>query len=287
MELSEVRKNIDRVDSEIRRLFIERMSLAEQVAQVKAETEDEIYKPDREAAIIRKHSEGMDPRLMREYQALVKRIMEVSRKYQYGRTLELRDCFPFTYGKEDFQVKHPAMLKEEMYLNRDYPFHQIYAADDYEEIASLIDREICDAGVGMIEEVGVGVSDELNSILAEHKLYINHAFIMERRGIRRKIVTFSRNILVLPSHNRLKIMFECPNRDGSLSSVLSMIADYGVSLSEIHSTPFQTADSWNYRFFAELQANLDRKEIRSLVFQLASETEALQILGSYDCEGDF
>ena len=47
MELSEVRKNIDRVDGEIRRLFMERMSLADQVACIKAKTEDVIYKPDR------------------------------------------------------------------------------------------------------------------------------------------------------------------------------------------------------------------------------------------------
>ena len=48
MTLADVRKNIDRVDKEIKKLFRERMELADQVAQVKAETEDDIYKPDRE-----------------------------------------------------------------------------------------------------------------------------------------------------------------------------------------------------------------------------------------------
>ena len=52
MELSEVREQIDRVDREMRRLFLERMSLSEQVVRIKAETGDEIYKPDREKAII-------------------------------------------------------------------------------------------------------------------------------------------------------------------------------------------------------------------------------------------
>ena len=40
MDLSDVRKNIDRVDGEIRRLFVERMTLADQVACIKAKTED-------------------------------------------------------------------------------------------------------------------------------------------------------------------------------------------------------------------------------------------------------
>ena len=44
MDLSDVRKNIDRVDAEIRKLFVERMTLADQVACIKAETEDKIYK---------------------------------------------------------------------------------------------------------------------------------------------------------------------------------------------------------------------------------------------------
>ena len=43
MDLSDVRKNIDRVDGEIRRLFVERMTLADQVACIKAKTEDKIY----------------------------------------------------------------------------------------------------------------------------------------------------------------------------------------------------------------------------------------------------
>ena len=39
MDLSEVRKNIDRVDGGIRKLFMERMILADQVACIKAQTD--------------------------------------------------------------------------------------------------------------------------------------------------------------------------------------------------------------------------------------------------------
>ena len=51
MDLSDVRKNIDRVDGEIRRLFVERMTLADQVACIKAKTEDKIYKPDMKLSV--------------------------------------------------------------------------------------------------------------------------------------------------------------------------------------------------------------------------------------------
>ena len=61
----------------------------------------------------------------------------------------------------------------------------------------------------------------------------------------------------------------------------------GVNMTEIHSRPFRQGDTWNYRFFAELSANMDTKEIRALLFQLSQETQELKILGSYRCEGDF
>ncbi len=287
MELSEIRKNIDRVDGVIRKLFMERMFLADQVACIKAETEDVIYKPDREEAIIKKQTEGMDARLVREYTALIKRIMEVSRKYQYGRTMELRDCFPFDYAKEAADMKRLCMVKEELYICDRCSKDDVLTVDSYEMIGTAMENEQADAGMGIIEEVGVGVSDALHELLLNHKFYITDCRVRKEKESRQKVVTFARRLEVLPEHNRIKIMFECPNRSGSLSSILSMISDYGVNLTEIHSRPFREGNTWNYRFFAELSANMDTKEIRALLYQLSQETQELKVLGSYRCEGDF
>ncbi|MBQ9156310.1 MAG: chorismate mutase [Eubacterium sp.] len=287
MELADVRKNIDQVDGEIRRLFIERMSLADQVACIKAKTEDVINKPDREQAIIAKQTEGMDPKLLREYTALIKRIMEVSRKYQYGRTMELRDCFPFDYVREEKPVERLAVVKEELYVCKGRSWDDVLLLDSYDEIGDCIDRGEADAGMGIIETVGIGVSDELHGLLVDHDLYIRDCLIREDRGVRSKVVTFSKDLIALPDHNRIKLMFECPNRSGSLSSILSMVSDYGVNLTEIHSRPFLSGEEWNYMFFLELSANIDEKEIRALLFQLSQETARLKVLGSYLCEGDF
>ena len=135
MTLEEVRKNIDRVDAKIRDLFTERMGLADEVARIKAQTDDVIYKPEREAVILKKQSECMDPHLVKEYQALIKRIMEISRKYQYGRTLQLRDCFPYTFEKEIQKPRKVAMLYKEVYICRNYQRDQIHTAQNYDEIA--------------------------------------------------------------------------------------------------------------------------------------------------------
>ena len=287
MDLSEVRMNIDRVDREIRALFIERMELADQVARIKAETEDTIYKPEREQSIIKKQTEGLDPSLVREYTALIKRIMEVSRKYQYGRTMELRQCFPFTCEEEEPRIQKPAMVKEELYSCQGFSRDAVLTVDNYEQVGELIREKQADAGMGIIEEIGVGVSDELHHLLVSEKLYVVDCRILEEGKSRKKVVTFTDRLFVLPRHNRVKILFECPNHSGSLGSILSMISDYGVNLTEIHSRPFRQDNHWNYMFFAELDANLGRKDHRTLLYQLSQETMYLQILGSYHCEDEF
>lgn len=287
MTLEEVRKNIDRVDGEIRRLFIERMGLAEQVARIKAETEDAIYKPEREAVILEKQSQGMDPHLVKEYKALVKRVMEVSRKYQYGRTLELRDCFPFSFETEETRPSVVAMCAEEVYICPEYARENVRIASDYREISGLLENGSVDAGAGIIEEVGKGVSDELNGMLASHRMYINRSHIVEDRGEKKKVVEFSTHLVVTKEHNRLKLVFVCPNRSGMLGSILSMISDYGVNMTEIHSMPYKEKEDWNYRFFVELSVNLLEPEAKALLFQLSEETQKMQILGSYYCDGDF
>ena len=287
MELSEVRENIDRVDREMRALFVERMQLADQVARIKAQTADVIHKPDREEAIIQKQTAGMDPSLVREYTAFIKRIMEVSRKYQYGRTLDLRQCFPFSYCEEEPRIQKPAMVKEELYSCHGFSRDSVLTVDSYDQVGEMIHKKEADAGMGIIEEIGVGVSDELHNLLVAEQLYIMDCHILIEGESRKKVVTFTDRLFVLPHHNRVKILFECPNRSGSLGSILSMIADYGVNLTEIHSRPFREDDQWNYKFFAELDANIGSKDHRALLFQLSQETMYLQILGSYFCQGDF
>lgn len=277
MTLEEVRKQIDVVDKQIKSLFKERMILADQVARVKAESEDAIYKPDREEAIITKLTGDVDDSIKKEYTALIKRIMEVSRKYQYGRTLELRNCLNVSFVTEEPKVKKLAMLKHELYICQGYSRDLVNTVSDYEQVMELIRKDEADAGMGIFEDISYGVSDSLHEALAMNDLYIYRCDEVLDEGHRKKVVTFGKQLVVLPEHNRLKIVFVCKNKSGSLASVLSMISDYGVNLTEIHSVPFRGGE-WNYRFYIELNGNLLQKEIQALVFQLINETETFKIL---------
>ena len=86
-ELSDIRLDINRVDHEIQKLFLDRMALAEQVADYKIATGDKVLKPDREQALLEMMREQVPDGLQPEYISMLKGIIRVSRMHQYSRIL--------------------------------------------------------------------------------------------------------------------------------------------------------------------------------------------------------
>lgn len=85
MTLDEVRKSIDTLDTQIRELILKRMDCSMQVAQVKTKSnETNIYRADREEAILERLGSGVSEDRKAEYLSVVRKIMETSRMYQYG-----------------------------------------------------------------------------------------------------------------------------------------------------------------------------------------------------------
>lgn len=271
MDLAEVRKNIDRVDRQIRDLFIQRMELANQVAEIKAGNGDEIYKPDREQAVIQNQMEGMDPRWTKQYTALLKKIMGVSREYQYERTLELLDGFPLAWSSQKKEIHHLAIAQKE---------------EEYVQVAEAICAGKADAGQVLLKENDVSGNDVLYDLLLENNLFITECRVQGENDREQEIVTFSDRLEVLPEHDHFRMMFMVSDQCGSLSGILSVIADYGAGITKICPRPVRKGHTGQYQFFVEIRSCLDTKEGRALLYQIMKETKAFQILGSYRKEGE-
>ena len=82
MTLDELRSEIDSVDDGLKKLFLSRMEIASKIAAIKAENGDEIYKPEREKAVIERLTEGVDDSLKQEYADFVSNVIRISREYQ-------------------------------------------------------------------------------------------------------------------------------------------------------------------------------------------------------------
>ena len=82
MTLDELRSEIDSVDDGLKKLFLSRMEIASKIAAIKAENGDEIYKPEREKAVVERLTEDVDDSLKQEYADFVSNVIRISREYQ-------------------------------------------------------------------------------------------------------------------------------------------------------------------------------------------------------------
>ena len=77
MSLTNIRKEINLIDDDMKKLFDNRLKCSFEVAKVKMQENDEVYKPAREIEIYERFS-GEE-----SYLVFVKKIMQISRKFQY------------------------------------------------------------------------------------------------------------------------------------------------------------------------------------------------------------
>ncbi len=82
-ELRPLREGIDRVDTELVRLFAERMELARRVGEYKRQRDLPITDPQREKQVIQKRTEQADPRLAGPVTELFETLMRLSREEQH------------------------------------------------------------------------------------------------------------------------------------------------------------------------------------------------------------
>ena len=87
-----IRANIDATDLLIRDLLIRRMGYAHQVAEAKlAAGSTTVYREDREVSILENLGADVDEDIRVEYLAVVRKILEASRMYQYGLLYDWND----------------------------------------------------------------------------------------------------------------------------------------------------------------------------------------------------
>ena len=98
-----------------------------------------------------------------------------------------------------------------------------------------------------------------------------------------RFIAVSPRLTALPGDNRVEICFSLPNQAGSLNSVLSMLADYGIDMTEIHSRPMKDSP-WCYIFYVDFTGSLLDADVRALLYQLYEELPYIKVLGSYCTE---
>lgn len=95
-----------------------------------------------------------------------------------------------------------------------------------------------------------------------------------------RFIAVSPRLTALSGDNRVEICFSLANQAGSLNSVLSLLADYGIDMTEIHSRPIK-GSPWCYVFYVDFTGSLLDESVRALLYQLHEELPYMKVLGSY------
>lgn len=182
MTLDDLRLEIDKIDLQLKELFKKRMSISEKVAEIKSKTGDKILKPQREVQVIDKLTEDIPLDLKLEYISFIKKIMEVSRTFQYRKTLKLGTDFEIRCVHHEPELDKicyqglPSSYSE-LTTNNMFPGHDTYHVDTFEEVFLEVNQGNAQIGIVPLENTTAGNIDEVYDLLLQYDLYINYSCV--------------------------------------------------------------------------------------------------------------
>lgn len=117
MKLEDIRKDIDKLDAQIRELLMKRLDYAEQVVQTKIDAGvHNIYLLEREEDIVANMGDGIPEDRMLEMMGFTRKMIEVSRMHQYSMLYDQVDGI-FDELLEDVEIpKDPKFVTVETIL---------------------------------------------------------------------------------------------------------------------------------------------------------------------------
>ncbi len=184
MTLNDLRMKIDEIDLQIKKLFLQRMKVAEEVAENKSRTGDKILKPEREEEVILNLTGDMEGEWKLSYSSFLRKVMEVSRTFQYRKMLELGAGFPLEF-REDEPVVETVCYQglpgsySEMAAGNIFPDAESSPVGTFEDVFLCIGGGKVQAGVVPLENTTAGGVYEVYDLLLKHHLYINYCDIVK------------------------------------------------------------------------------------------------------------
>ena len=80
--------------------------------------------------------------------------------------------------------------------------------------------------------------------------------------------------------DKTSMLFTLPDKSGTLSGVLSLLAEHKINMRKLESRP-QRGQSWKYVFFTDVECDLTAPQYEDLLRKLAETCTSFRILGSY------
>lgn len=153
-----------------------------------------------------------------------------------------------------------------------------------------------------LKELGVGTIDYVNNAVAAKKIADDkdksqaaiaselagklYGLKVLKEGINNskdnatRFVIMSRKPVFLKNSKKITIAFELPHTSGSLYNILGNFFYNNVNLNMLVSRPMP-GHPWEYRFYADLEGNLNDPGVRNSLYGVFREAQNCKIIGNY------
>ena len=269
-DLSQVREELDRIDSQLASLFTRRMDLAADVIAAKSKTGKAVADPARErqklAGIARMVPDRFEPQAI----SLFSLIMSMNRAEQKRIQAESDPQAPSKLARASFapvDEAFPAVATvacqgvegaySQIAACRLFEVPQITFFDGFGGVCRAVADGLCEFGVLPIENSTAGSVNAVYDLIAQHRVSIV-------RSLRQKI---DHNLLALPG-TRLPQIREVISHNQAISQCAGYLNRLGVSVTAVENTAKA----------AEIVASSGRDDLAALSSRSCSELYGLDIL---------
>ena len=271
MDLNEIRQEINRVDDQLVKLFVERMGLTTQVAAYKKEHNMPIFVPAREREIFKKVAEQAGPEFGSYTRLLYAMIMDLSRSHQgmqNGRATGLAEAISLAIEHTPKLFPQDAMVAcqgvegaySQIACEKIFKSPFIMYFKNFDGVFTAIEQGLCQYGILPIENSTAGSVNKVYDLMIEHNFSIVRTFRLK----------VDHNLLVKPGTklSDIKVIY-------SHEQALNQSTGFLGSLSGITAIPVA-----NTAVAAEMVSKSDRNDVACLSSRSCAELYGLQCLAS-------
>lgn len=187
MDLNELREKIDAIDTDLVRLFTERMNISAQVADYKKEKNLPIYVPARERAILKDVAEKAGPEMANYTRVLYSMLFELSRSYQSKRNTDITPLYKtITQSIENTPKLFPQTpmvacqgvegAYAQIACEKIFKSPMIMYFKNFDGIFNAIEQGLCQYGILPIENSTAGSVKKVYDLMIHHNFSIVRTF---------------------------------------------------------------------------------------------------------------
>ena len=283
MDLNELRKEIDRVDDALVRLFVQRMEVSAQIADYKKEHDLPIFVPSREAEKLRDVAQKAGKDMEVYTKVLYSMLFELSRGYQSKRNaartelfcrisqaiantpkLPPADAFAACLGPEDEKAR---MVGQKLFGQVN-----IMPFKNTEGILAAVSQGMCRYGILPLDS-----KKQLYDLLTEHGLYILRSLRLHDHT---QYICISKELEIYPGADRSSIRMALSDRPGALYKVLARLYTLGINVAGLESRSIADKD-FQGMFYFDLETSVYSEEFVQIICELDDLCEDFAYLGSY------